>query len=135
MIKKAAFTLIEVMIALAIIAIALGAVSVTIHRAVGLEEGLRLRLSAHWVATNILSRGVNQIQHGQSLNPITGTVRLLDSLWCWSLASNDLEEKPLMRLTVTLTQRPAGPVYLEQDTVAIPLASLKKQNDDKATAW
>src|SRR3990167_11375749 len=83
--KIAAFTLIEVLVALLIIAIALGAAVCSVNESVRVTRHVRNSVTAHWVGLNILS----QIQTGLIAAPTTsnimhGQVKMLNQEWQWT---------------------------------------------------
>ena len=82
--KTSGFTLIEVLIALLIIAIALAAVIKSTNDSVRASIHVRNTMAAHWVAMNLLS----EIQIGTLTPPtsdhaIRGKTKMLNQSWQW----------------------------------------------------
>ena len=97
-----AFTLIEVLIALLIIAIALAAAIRATNVSIRTATNVRNTMAAHFVGLNILS----EIQTGLSAmptvsNPKHGETRLLGKEWAWT-AKDESEADNVMRVMVTV---------------------------------
>ena len=78
-----AFTLIEVMVALVILAIALLACLLTVRR---VEEGdihVRQVLSAHWVAENVLAQMQLSLLPKPTDQAENGSAKMLNQTWQW----------------------------------------------------
>lgn len=83
--KDNGFTLIEVLIALFIIAIALAAVIKTTSDAVRGTSHVHNTMAAHWVAMNLLSEmQTNQISLPTSAHSISGATKMLNQSWNWT---------------------------------------------------
>lgn len=85
--KSVGFTLIEVIIALVILAIALLAVIKTTNASINNATRLRERLVSHWVALDTLA-GVQlkMVPMPTGSNPTQGTADLFQQTWHWSVA-------------------------------------------------
>ena len=82
--RSRAFTLIEVLIALLIIAIALGAVVRATTQSVLATTHVRNTMGAHWVAMNVLSEmqtGLLPVPHAGDV--VRGKTKMLRKIWHW----------------------------------------------------
>lgn len=103
--KSSAFTLIEVLIALFIIAIALAAAIQATNQSVRATMHVRNTTIAHFVAMNILS----EIQVGMtppptSGSPTNGQTKMLGEEWKWT-ASEKSENNTEKLIVVTVSQK------------------------------
>lgn len=96
--KQKAFTLIEVLIALLIIAIALGAAIKATNDSVHSAIHVRNDVTAHWVGLNILSEmQTGIIPISEAGNNASGTVKMLNQEWNWNAKS--ISSSPIPGLT------------------------------------
>jgi general secretion pathway protein I len=102
--NTAAFTLIEVLIALLIIAIALAAAISATNNSIRTTIHVKNTVTAHWVGLNILS----QMQTGLMASPeagsvLRGTTSMLDHQWVWRVhAVTPIALHHMHQLTVTV---------------------------------
>jgi general secretion pathway protein I len=83
--KKSGFTLIEVLVALVILAIALTAVIKATNDNIRMLDYLQQRTLSHWVALNVLAEMQTGLQKLPSDgNDISGQTILLNETWYWS---------------------------------------------------
>ena len=99
----AAFTLIEVLIALMIIAIALAAAIRATNQSIRTTTHVRTTVVAHFAALNILS----EIQTGIIPLPTTGDTLqgatvMLGNTWTWSATFSPTSSPAVMRIVVTV---------------------------------
>jgi general secretion pathway protein I len=96
---QAGFTLMEVLVALGVLAIALGAIIQSVTATVGNTAYLRDRTFAHWVA-------MNKVAEIQSLNQFpgtgksNGTMEMANHEWHWSVNVVDSGVEDVRRLEV-----------------------------------
>lgn len=106
--NKKAFTLIEVLIALLIIAIALAAAIRATNDSVQTTIHIRNTMTAHWVALNILSEIETKIGPSQPTpeNPVSGSTEMLGQKWNWTArAQTSSQLDNITRITVTVSLR------------------------------
>jgi len=93
------FTLIEVVVALAIIAIGLAAVVAIAARSGRIDADLQQRTFAAWVATNRMTR-LRIDQHWPDLGTQDGKVKLADQQWHWKATVVKTQDPDLRRVTI-----------------------------------
>lgn len=107
--KQAAFTLIEVLLALLIIAIAFTALMKASSENIRYTERLKTKTLAHLVAM----QGVTMIQLGlitlQSQQPTTEASKQFNQTWYWRVRAVPTALPRIQRIYVTVSQTPAGP--------------------------
>jgi len=93
------FTLLEVLIALAVLALAMGAVIKATSDYTSNQSYLRDRTMAMWVARNVLVQ--HQIEgEWLSVGEVKGTQEMGDQEWRWLTRISQTEESELRRLDV-----------------------------------
>ncbi len=97
--KNKGFTLLEVLVALVILAIALAAVI-----KVGIENTeniryLRDKTLAHWVAMNVLTE-IQIMEKWPRLGKQEGTAMMAEREWFWQMKISETGEKELRRLDI-----------------------------------
>ncbi|MDX2347036.1 MAG: type II secretion system minor pseudopilin GspI [Legionella sp.] len=107
--QKNGFTLIEVLIALAIISIALTALLLTTAETVRSTHRLRQKTLAHLVTT----QGLTEIQLGlvplEQYQSITQPITLFNQQWFWHAKSTPTKFNQVERITVTASVKQNGP--------------------------
>lgn len=96
------FTLLEVLIALAVVAIALAAVLKATQQQIDNVGYLRDQTLAHWVANNVF----NEIQLQEKWLPVgksQGSTEMATRQWFWTVQVSDTIDKELRRLDITVT--------------------------------
>jgi len=101
--KKHGFTLLEVLVALAILAIALAAVIKTTTANVENAQYLRDKTLAHWVAMNVLKE-VQVRGEWPSVGKKDGTALMANREWFWIMHTSTTMEKELRRLDIQVFQ-------------------------------
>lgn len=97
--RQAGFTLIEVLVALIIVAVALAAIVVQGSRHVHNAVALRDRSFAQWVAQNRIA----EVQLDNKRLPAgtsRGTVDMADQQWRWTLQVSETEDAAVRRLDI-----------------------------------
>jgi general secretion pathway protein I len=99
------FTLVEVMVALAVVAVALPALMFSLHQQIDGTVYLRDKSLAHMVATNklsevrIMARARQQLLKGKD----SGTSELADRQWDWQLNSIETELPNFYRVEIKVS--------------------------------
>ena len=112
------FTLVEVMVALAVVAVALPALLFSLHQQIDGTAYLRDKSIAHIVAANklteirLLSRARGQLLKGKD----EGSTEMADRQWNWQLNSTESELPKFYRVEIN--------VFLAEATDGSPLHSL-----------
>lgn len=103
------FTLIEVLLALTIIAIALTALLKSTAQTIASTQRLKEKTISHWVAM----QGVAMIQSGLLVikpnREITEVTTLFDQRWYWRVISTKTATKHLQKLIITTSRNQSGP--------------------------
>lgn len=110
--KRNGFTLIEVMVALAIVGLALPALLFQVMTNVDGEAYLRDKAIAHWVAENQLAR--NQLNRSMGLGVLrgsaTGTETMAGAQWQWRTQSMPTAVAGMRRLEISVGHEGHQPV-------------------------
>lgn len=97
--RAGGFTLIEILVALVVVAVALGAIVAETGNYVGNAAHMRDRTLAHWVAMNRVAE-----QHVASEWPATGstngTALMAEREWFWRMTVSDTEDQDVRRVDV-----------------------------------
>jgi general secretion pathway protein I len=93
------FTLLEVIIALMVIAVALAAVistaSSTVYNAAGLQE----RTFAHWVAMNKLAE-IHAMKEWPAPRKTTGSEMMAEHEWHWTMEVENTDDETVRRIEI-----------------------------------
>jgi len=109
--RQRGFTLIEVMIAMVIIAIAFTAILKATENCLTATSRLQARVVAHWVAAEILTAAqVGSLKLPTEHRDITGETHMLGQLYQWRLTNQLTTNKDINYLTVSVTQN-QQPLY------------------------
>lgn len=101
------FTLVEVMVALAVVAIALPALLVSLYQQVDSTAYLRDKSLAHMVAANklteirLLSKASGSLLQGKD----SGVALMADRDWYWWVDSQETEVEKFYRISITVAAR------------------------------
>jgi len=99
--KNAGFTLIEVMVALTIIAISLGALLSTSGSQASSVGYLKHKTLAHWVAVNELTQ-IRIAKEFPDLGDKKGSTEMANNEWYWIRTSKETEDKDARQITFTM---------------------------------
>jgi general secretion pathway protein I len=106
--NRLGFTLIEVLIALSIIAIALTALLKSTSQSIEHTERIKDKSISHWVA----QQGITAIQLGLipiNLNQeITQVTTMLGQRWYWRAKLTNTKIKTTKKITITVSKNPEG---------------------------
>lgn len=103
--KRAAFTLIEVMIAMVIIAIAFTAILRTTNISLDGSQHLQQRQTAEWVASNVLTAAqIGSLRLPLDSQSFSGTTRMLGQTYDWTLTRHKSRYPGIEQMTVTVKQ-------------------------------
>lgn len=104
------FTLIEVMVALAVVAVALPALLFTLFQQIDGTEYLRDRTMASWVASNKLTelRLIVAKEQTLSLSEASGEVDMASRTWYWWLRSEATQVPNFYRIEIRVASDEAG---------------------------
>jgi len=105
------FTLLEVLVALTVLAIALAAVIESAGRAVGNARYLRDKTLANWVALNRLTE-VQVLNQWPSVDVHRGTVPMAGREWHWTLTVTGTPDKDVRRAELEVRYERDGPEVL-----------------------
>lgn len=99
--KNAGFTLIEVMVALTIIAISLGALLSTSGTQASSVSYLKHKTLAHWVAVNELTQ-LRIAKEFPDLGDKKGSTKMAGNEWFWIRTTKKTEDKDARQITFKL---------------------------------
>lgn len=116
--QHSGFTLVEVLVALAILAIALPALMLNISSQINGFSHLRDKSAAHWVAMNKMTELRLQNEYRQHLpkDRQRGDVELMGRAWYWEIDTQPTENKQLLEVIVEVRD--------SNDSDANPIASV-----------
>ena len=99
--RSAGFTLIEVLVALAVVAIALAAVQRTTVQAVTNTRSMEIATFAHWVAADQLTQ-LRVEGEWPSVGERRGTLRLAEREWTWERTVSGTDDPRLRRVEISV---------------------------------
>lgn len=105
-IKQPGFTLIEVLIALVILAIAMSAIVLAVQANVKDTIHIKEKMAAHWVAVNVLSgMQIKTITPPAETGQVEGDMTLLNIDWHWQAKVVVGEEQYYERIAIDVFQK------------------------------
>jgi general secretion pathway protein I len=110
---NAGFTLIEVLLALAVIAIALTALLKASSQDVSFTHRIKQKTISHWVALQAVTNiqlGIITIPPGQ---PSTHVVSMLDTRWYWRAEQTSTPTDNIKKITILVSPNRTGP-FMEE---------------------
>ena len=129
------FTLVEVMVALAVVAVALPALMFSLHQQIDGTVYLRDKSLAHMVAANklaevrIMARAREQLLKGKD----SGTTVFGDRDWDWDINSTETELPNFYRLEIKVSEAGAEEGTALYTLVGFLSADLKGDNSQSAS--
>lgn len=112
---KKGFTLLEVMVALLIIALVLSAMSMTISRQAKTAHYLDQKMAAHWVAMNVISRLTVELPLVKAVPSESGRMDMFHQFWFWTAEMMPVGDTSIERITVSVAATEKGaPVFVLQ---------------------
>ena len=105
--KQKGFTLIEVLVAMAILAITLGAVIKTVGANARNASYLREKTIAHWVASNKLVE-IELQKTWPSLGIMKGEEEMANNTWHWQIKVIETPDENVRRLEISVTASEPG---------------------------
>lgn len=105
--RQRGFTLLEVMVALLVVAVALPAMMILIMTQLDGAASIREKTYAHWVADNEMTRIRLRQQYfpGEHLSETeSGVVDMVGVQWRWELATEETEIEKFFRLDMSVSR-------------------------------
>lgn len=107
--KQAGFTLIEVLLALSIIAIALTALLKATSQNVANTQRIKEKTISHWIAmqgVSMIQLGLLQVTPSQDVTQVT---TMLGQRWYWRANLSQTPIPSMQKITITVSKNQAGP--------------------------
>lgn len=111
--KQKGFTLIEVLLALAIIAIALTAILKVTAQNIENTQRIKEKSISHWIAmqaVTMIQLGLITIEPSQEATQVT---KMLHQKWYWRAKLSETPIKKMQQITITMSPKQAGPFHAE----------------------
>lgn len=107
--NQTGFTLIEVLLALAVISIALTALLKSSAQNIVNTQRIKEKTISHWVAMQgvaMVQLGLLQVNTSQEVTQVT---TMLGQRWYWRVRANSTPIKSMQQITITVSKNQAGP--------------------------
>lgn len=108
--NRAGFTLVEVLVALAIIAIALVAVIKVTGQSVRTTSAVKSKISAHWVAMNVIAEFQSGMIKTDRINQLDGVENMFQQGWYWHVDVLRDSVRKMTHISVTVRSTSDGPI-------------------------
>ncbi len=133
--RMSGFTLLEVLVAMAVLAIAMGAIINAATQSIASTAWLRDQTFASWVALNKVNEQLLAAEPWPDEGIVRGSAELANRAWLWESRFAKTDDPDLRRLEVTVRSVENGPVLSTLTAFkANPPQELPAQNpDDPAT--
>lgn len=109
--RQKGFSLIEVLVALAVVAIALAAVGKTVNNNLINASYLSDRTLAHWVAMNKLNE-LYVTKAWPSVSETKDTVLMAEQEWAWQMVVNETPNKAMRRVDIEVGREENGKLIM-----------------------
>ena len=98
------FTLVEVMVAMAIVALAVSSLLFSVGKQVDNSAYLREKILAQWVALNVLQEAQLKARVTEKFpdEKTSGDIKLADRQWQWEMQSSKTDDKDIVQLGVNV---------------------------------
>lgn len=107
--KTKGFTLIEVLLALAVIAIALTAMLKATAQNIGNTQRIKEKTISHWIAMQGVSMIQLKLVQVTTSQESTQVTTMLNQKWYWRAKVSDTPIKKMQLITISVSQKQAGP--------------------------
>lgn len=129
--RPAGFTLLEVLVALAVLAVAMGAILHAVTQSIGSVAALREQTFASWVALNKVHQFLLDVAVWPDEGSRKGTADLANRTWRWEARFSKTTDPDLRRLEVIVRATESGPVL--NKLVAFQGRASKKPSSEDQT--
>lgn len=108
--RSAGFTLLEVLVALAVLAIAMGAIINAVTQSIASTAYLRDQTWASWVALNQINERLLDPKPWPAEGSLQGGAEMMNHTWRWQVRFVKTDDPDLRRIEVTVRVAENGPV-------------------------
>jgi general secretion pathway protein I len=108
--RPAGFTLLEVLVALAVLAIAMGAIINAATQSIASTAYLRDQTFASWVARNQVNARLLDPEPWPDEGSLQGSAEMANRVWHWQVRFAKTEDPDLRRMEVTVRAFENGPI-------------------------